>query len=104
MVVACPHHGYDKIHLVKFFHSALLAKLKQTISTMCARNLFRRTANDIWEFFEDFADKARTWVDHSTMEGPSKERKDAKKVNFVTLEDMWESRCKHLEQDIKEKM
>ncbi|KAG5549470.1 hypothetical protein RHGRI_014717 [Rhododendron griersonianum] len=73
LLLRLPHHGFERIQLIGFFHLGLNAESVQHIEYSCKGDDFlSKTADQAWDFLDDLADRQRA-LEPSDFErsGPS---------------------------------
>ncbi|WP_375619020.1 retrotransposon gag family protein, partial [Bartonella sp. AC134YNZD] len=61
LLMACPHHGFDKGVLVSFFYESLTPTLKQLVTTTVTGEFYAREADEAFDHLNQLAETAREW-------------------------------------------
>ena len=61
LLLACPHHGYEKGRIIGFFYDGMLPQTKQFIDMMCGGGFFNKTQTQAWDFLEEITEHTRRW-------------------------------------------
>ena len=68
ILLACPHHGYDKGRTIMYFYDGLQASAKQFIDTMCNGLFFEKTPTEAHAYLEELAEHTRRWETSSEFD------------------------------------
>ena len=56
---ACPHHGFEKLTLAKFFYDGLTLSMKQLLYSMCNGGFLHKPKNEALEFLSSITELTR---------------------------------------------
>ena len=68
ILLACPHHGYDKGMTIMYFYDGLQVSSKQFIDTMCNGLFFEKTPTEAHAYLEELAEHTRRWETSSEFD------------------------------------
>ena len=55
LLLECPHHGIEKIHLIQILYEGLDYQNKIMIKSLYNRTFTSKMVNDVWGYFEEVA-------------------------------------------------
>lgn len=75
LLLACPHHGYEKWSVISFFYDELFSNMRKFVEMMCNGEFMNKSSDEAWDYFDLLADNAQVWGTTNTSEwaklGPS---------------------------------
>ena len=61
LLLKCPHHGFEKWRLVKYFYDGLTPSNRQMIQSMHTGNFLKFQGQEAWDALEDLSVNSQQW-------------------------------------------